>query len=241
MRVAVLSDIHSNFHALKAVLNDAEGAQVDETYCLGDLVGYGPHPNRVIEEIRKRGIPTVQGNYDEGVGLNLDSCGCAYTTEREKITGDISLEWTRNNTSMENKRFLRELPEEIHKVIGDYKALFVHGSPRRNNEYLYSDRPLTSLLRMLEPLDIDALIFGHTHIPYHRTVAGIDLINVGSVGKPKDGDPRACYAIIDINEEVEVEFRRVDYPKEIVAREIGKAGLPKDFAEAILSGGRHNR
>ncbi len=117
------------------------------------------------------------------------------------------------------------------------RALFVHGSPRRLNEYLYEDRPEDSLKRMLEPLGVDVLVFGHTHIPYHRVVGGVHMVNVGSLGKPKDGDPRACYALIDLGDGPGVEFRRVDYPVEETARAITEAGLPRELGEALIRGG----
>lgn len=115
--------------------------------------------------------------------------------------------------------------------------MLVHGSPRRINEYLYEDRPDASLRRMLEPLQVDALVCGHTHKPYHRVVDGVHVINDGSVGKPKDGDSRACYVLITIYEEIGVEFKRVEYPVWSVADEIKEAGLPDSFADALLTGG----
>jgi predicted phosphodiesterase len=112
-RIAVFSDVHSNLPALQRVLDDIKEEGIGEIYCLGDLVGYDPFPNEVIEIIRKRRIKTVQGNYDEGVGYDGDGCGCAYITEREKETGVISLEWTKAHTSEENKGYLRRLPTRI--------------------------------------------------------------------------------------------------------------------------------
>ncbi|MHB9092205.1 MAG: metallophosphoesterase family protein, partial [Chloroflexota bacterium] len=109
MRIAVLSDVHGNKHALEAVLADIDSQGIDRVYCLGDLVGYGAFPNEVIALIRERGIPTVMGNYDEGVGFDRDECGCAYTDPEMRRLGDLSLMWSREQVTAENKAFLRAL------------------------------------------------------------------------------------------------------------------------------------
>ena len=237
MRIAVFSDIHGNILALNQVLEDIEKQGYDRVFCLGDLVGYGPHPNRVIETINESGIQTIMGNYDEGVGYERGDCGCAYVTDEEKQDGKKSIEGTTNKVTPKNKETLRTLHHKIEITANGYKILLVHGSPRRINEYLYEDRPERSLTRMLESIDADILVCGHTHKPYHRIVNSIHIINDGSVGKPKDGDPRACYAVIELDETIRVEFRRVEYPVASVANEIIKAGLPRAFADALLTAG----
>jgi len=236
MRLAFLSDIHSNQPALLNVIDDISTQEVDKTYCLGDLVGYGPTPNQVIDSIRSLKFPTVMGNYDDGIGFERGKCGCAYVTDEEKENGQKSIDWTAKQVTPDNKEFLRSLLDMIEFTVDGYKFLLVHGSPRRINEYLYVDRPEDSLTRILEPLDIDVMVCGHTHKPYQRQVAGTHIINDGSVGKPKDGDPRACYAIIDTEEALTVEFRRVEYPIERVADQIIDTGLPSAFADALRSG-----
>jgi len=238
MRLAILSDIHANHPALLNVIDDIETQGIDGTYCLGDLVGYGPHPNRVIETIRDMGYRTIMGNYDEGIGFQRGECGCAYITDEERTNGQKSIEWTTERVTPDNKEFLRNLLNRIEFTVDGYRFLLVHGSPRRINEYLYEDRPKASLRRILEPLEIDVMVCGHTHKQYHRQVDGIHIINDGSVGKPKDGDPRACYAIIDTEGGVSVTFRRVEYSVERVADEIINAGLPRAYAEALLTGGK---
>jgi len=237
MRCASFSDIHGNLPALLAVLEDIEGQGVDLTVCAGDLVGYGPYPNEVVEELRKRGILTIQGNYDDGVGYDRDGCGCAYRTEIEKQTGHVSLEWTKREVTGENKRYLRTLPNHVLWDQEDSRILLVHGSLRRINEYLYEDRPVESVERMLEPLNLDALIFGHTHLPYHRVVSGVNMVNDGSVGRPKDGDTRAGYAVIETGKKFSVEFRRVSYPVEEVAEAMIEKGLPEWLADYLRNAG----
>jgi len=206
-------------------------------YCLGDLVGYGPRPNEVISLLKTLEIPTVMGNYDDGVGYERGDCGCAYTTTQERMDGQVSIDWTTRTVTQANKEYLRGLEKSIMVEAEGRRLLLVHGSPRRINEYLYEDRPRASLNRMLESLNIDALVCGHTHKPYHRVVDGVQVINDGSVGKPKDGDPRACYALISVAAEIEVEFRRVEYPVQSVVDEIEEAELPEGFAESLLTGG----
>jgi putative phosphoesterase len=178
------------------------------------------------------------GNYDDGVGFERGECGCAYVTDEEKINGQKNIDWTTKEITSDNKEFLRNLMSKIEFRVDGYRFLLVHGSPRRINEYLYEDRPDASLMRILEPLEIDVLVCGHTHKSYHRQIEGIQIVNDGSVGNPKAGDPRACYAIIDTEMDLSVEFRRVEYPIELVAEEIINADLPRAYAEALRTGGK---
>lgn len=238
MRLAVFSDIHANILALNEALEDIEKQGCDRVYCLGDLVGYGPRPNEAIETMRRLGVPTVMGNYDDGVGYERGDCGCAYVTEEEKQNGEKSIKWTTEQVWPDNKKYLRSLHEKIEFEADGFKVLLVHGSPRRINEYLYEDRGERSITRMLDSIDADVLVCGHTHKPYHRVVNGVNIINDGSVGKPKDGDNRACYTVIDLDKTVSVEFKRVAYSITAVAEEIIKQGLPRAFAEALYSAGK---
>src|SRR5450759_1786705 len=145
MRIAIFSDIHGNRHALGAVLADIDSEAPDRVYCLGDLVGYGAFPNEVIERIRDRAIPTIMGNYDDGVGFDKDECGCAYTDPEMKRLGNVSLIWTREAVTPENKEFLRSLLPNIRFNVEGKEILLVHGSPRKINEYVYEDRLAASL------------------------------------------------------------------------------------------------
>jgi len=231
--LAAFSDVHGNRHALEALLKAVRREACECVVCLGDLVGYGAFPNEVIEGIRAAGIPTVAGNYDDGVGFDRDECGCAYTNPADIERGDRSLRWTQGVVTPDNKAWLRALPRELRMNVGGKRVLCVHGSPRRINEYLYQDRPEQSLLRMLADLGADVVLCGHTHLPYHRRVGGVDLINVGSAGKPKDGDPRAMYARIEIGDVVSAAFPRVEYDVEAAARAIEATDLPHEFAEAL--------
>jgi putative phosphoesterase len=237
MRVAILSDIHANVTALEAVLDDLKQQNADMVYCLGDLVGYAPFPNEVIDRIQREAIATIMGNYDDGVGYDRDECGCAYRDPEEQRLGDISLQWTKKTVTPERKAFLRSLETEIRFEADGKRFRLVHGSPRRMNEYLFEDRPLSSFQRLAATSDADVLIFGHTHKPYTKRVDNVLFLNAGSVGKPKDSDPRACYVVLDTTGDVTVEFRRIAYDVQNVAIAIRQSELPDKFATDIETGG----
>ena len=155
-------------------------------------------PNETIALIRERAIPTIIGNYDDGVGFDRDDCGCAYKDKDEEARGQQSLFWTRAVTTPENKTYLRTLLPEIRFEAEGKRFRLVHGSPRRMNEYLFEDRDPRSLARIARGAEADVLVFGHTHQPWVREIEGVLFINDGSVGKPKDGDPRAAWALLTV-------------------------------------------
>ena len=237
MRIAVFGDIHSNITALEAVLDDLKQQRVESWYCLGDLVGYAPFPNEVVDRIRGDGTPTIMGNYDDGVGFDRDECGCAYRDPEEQRLGDLSLQWTKRKVTPDRKAFLRSLQPEIRFEADGKHVRLVHGSPRRMNEYLFEDWPLSSFQRLAATSGTDVLVFGHTHKPYIKRVDSVLFVNAGSVGKPKDGDPRACYVVIDTAGEVSVEFRRIPYDVQAVAAAIRESELPDKFAADLETAG----
>ena len=254
MKIALFSDIHANIDALQPVLQDLNSKKADAVYCLGDLVGYAPFPNEVIQAIRNNGIPVIAGNYDQGVGLYSEECGCAYTTEIDKSRGAKSINFTNDIIKEENRAYLRSLPAHLRIEYGvngnPWSLLMVHGSPRKINEYLFEDRPDKSMLRMMNKADADVMAFGHTHKPYHKILEKEDgtyrhAINIGSVGKPKDGDPRAGYVILEWEGELDlknpdalrVEFIRVEYDVEKAAGAIEESPLPTAFADMLRNGG----
>src|SRR4051812_11407872 len=212
MKIALFSDIHANLPALEAFLKDVDTRNPDAIYCLGDLVGYNIWPNEVINEIKKRRIPTIAGNYDFGIGRHIDDCGCAYKTDTEKANGAVSISFTNEIVQDEERKYLRTLPAHLKvefQLNNDtLNLLLVHGSPRKINEYLFEDREEKSLLRIMQDADADIMCFGHTHKPYHRILEIADgdttrykhASNIGSVGKPKDGDPRGGYVLLHIHD-----------------------------------------
>ena len=234
MRIALFSDVHSNLPALEAVLEDIAREGVDSRYVLGDLVGYAPWPNEVLERLRAEGISGVMGNYDDGTAFDRDECGCAYTDPTEKALGDESFAWTKANTSVENKAWLATLAPQIRFEADGHRFLLVHGSPRRINEYLYEDKPDATFERIAASANVDVIACGHTHRPYDKSVTGARFINDGSAGKPKDGDPRACWALVETTRAgVAVEFRRVEYDVEAAARAVLESDLPDEFAAQL--------
>jgi putative phosphoesterase len=239
-RIAIFSDLHGNSAATEAVLAAIDAEAPDAVYNLGDLVGYGARPNETIALIRERGIPTIMGNYDDGVGFDRDDCGCAYKDSEEEARGQRSLVWTRAETTEENKAYLRALLPEIRFAAEGKRFRLVHGSPRRMNEYLFADRDPRSLARIAQGADADVLVFGHTHKPWVKEIEGVLMVNDGSVGKPKDGDPRAAWALftVESGKPVQVEIRRVPYDIASMATAIRAAeGLPDRFARDIETGG----
>ena len=236
--LTIFGDIHANWPALEAVFQDMEARGLAHLRCLGDLVGYGTFPNEVVEAIRARQIPTLMGNYDQGVGHSSADCGCAYKTPAAKALGERSIAWTNAHTLEANKAFLRGLPPTIALRLGDLQVALVHGSPRRVNEYLYAERPDSSFERLLDLVHADVMVCGHTHLPYHKVLpSGRHAINAGSVGKPKDGDPRAGYVVLRADgRRLDVEFIRVAYDVERAARAIEATDMPDEFAAMLRAG-----
>ena len=259
LRIALLSDIHGNRTALDAVIADIGAAGITERYCLGDLVGYGPDPAGVIDRIREMGIPTIMGNYDEGVGNRRGQCGCYYATEQARSDGDASYRFTETLVDDKRAAWLAALPHEIRLEAGGLRVLLAHGSPRRINEYLLPDRTDELLARLAAETGADVVCVGHVHVPYHRVLAGaggapVHYISAGSVGKPKDGDPRACWVELLIGDADEVlpasetsgaagttdtfvgtVVHRVDYDVDAVVDAMMRAGLPATLAVALRS------
>lgn len=236
-RVAVITDIHANLPALEAVLERTEQLGIERVYCGGDLVGYGPHPDEVCALIADRGIATIYGNYDYAIARDLDDCGCAYVSQHDRELGQGSVEWTLQHTGQSSKDFLRDLPFDLHFEVGDALVHLVHGSPRKVNEYLFADKPARLYERLAAAEGAAGLVFGHTHKPWVREYGGVLFVNCGSVGKPKDGDPRAGFAVLSGQRGggLEVRIERVAYDAEAVAAEVRDAGLPAEFADRLVA------
>ncbi|MBF4519390.1 metallophosphoesterase family protein [Flavobacterium sp. ANB] len=237
MRIAIISDIHANFPALEQTLKSIEQQNIDTVYCLGDLVGYNLCPNAVINEIRKRHIPTLAGNHDvKAVEIHNEG-----SNDSESYAYQI--------VGKEQIKYLSALPSHIKlefqtadKLI---KILMVHGSPYSNKEYLLEDKKEKDFTAIFLDSNADIIICGHSHKPYHRVLENpnkkgsyFHAINAGSVGKPKDGNPKSCYAVLTIDkssnlskkEGVQVEFIRVDYDIEKTAMAIEESPLPNVYA-----------
>ena len=234
-RVAVITDVHANLPALHAALARIDELAIERIYCGGDLVGYGPQPNEVCALIAERAIPTIYGNYDHAIARDHDDCGCAYITPEDRELGQRSVEWTLAHTDRWSKDFMRELPFDTRFEVGATAVHLVHGSPRRVNEYLFEDKPASLYERLAAAESGDVLVFGHTHKPWLRSHGGVLFVNCGSVGKPKDGDPRGAFAVLEAGGNgVAVTIERVEYDAAAVAAEVRAVGLPGEFAEKLL-------
>lgn len=234
-RVAVITDIHANLDALEASLGWIDREGINRIYCGGDLVGYGPKPNEVCGLIEERQIPTIYGNYDWAIARDEEDCGCAYVTPHDREIGQLSVDWTLENTNQRSKGFMRELPFDLRFELAGKRIRLVHGSPRKVNEYLFEDKPARTFERIASGAECDVLVFGHTHKPWVHEYGGVLFVNCGSVGKPKDGDPRAAFAVLgDGSEGLEIEIVRTGYPAEEVADEVRAAGLPDELAEKLV-------
>jgi putative phosphoesterase len=233
--VAVITDIHANLPALQATLARIEELGVERVYCGGDLVGYGPHPNEVCALILEREVPTVYGNYDYATAREEEDCGCAYVTAHDRELGQQSVAWTLAHTDERSKAFMRDLPFDLRFDVGGVTIHLVHGSPRKVNEYLFEDKPASLYERLAAAEHDPVLVFGHTHKPWVHSYGGVLFVNCGSVGKPKDGDPRAAFAVLrPAADGVEVTVERVGYDADGVAEEVRRAGLPGEYAERLV-------
>ena len=266
-RIALYSDIHSNLSALDAVLADIEAHGIAERYCLGDLVGYGPDPSGVIARVRATGDPVIRGNYDDGVGKRAGNCGCYYPTPEAKADGEASYAFTDAALDEGEHAYLAGRADDVRLEIDGARVLLCHGSPRRINEYLMLDRPDSNLAKLADIGTADVVCVGHIHVPYHRVVTADDgravhYVSDGSAGRPKDGDPRACWAELVFGTKAEVNkacggdrsagpvgmpgehervwlgvaFHRVAYDVEGVAAAVVAAGLPARLAETLRTG-----
>lgn len=247
MKLALISDIHANLPALEAVLADIDLRTVDAVYHLGDLVGYAPWPNETVSLLDENRIPGVSGNYDSTVATDHKHCGCRYEDPRQETLSHVSYEWTRTHVSAHTRRRLAALPFRLDlRPAGGHasgpRLVLVHGTPTLNTLYWTEDRDDRFCMKMAKAAGLrpgDAIAFGHTHIPWQREVEGVLFINTGSVGRPKDGDPRAGYALVTVNgDSLTVEFIRIDYDVERAADAIVASDLPNEFADFLRAGGR---
>ncbi len=250
MKIALFSDIHANIPALMAVLADMERQAIDQIYCLGDLVGYAPFPNEVVAEIRKRKIPTIAGNHDEAIGFSPEDDGTRYQVEEGMKSGAISKALTNQLISPSHRAYLKDLPRHLRLELqqGEEKihVLLVHGSPRKINEYLFEEHDEADLRELMTDRQVHIMAFGHTHKPFHRVLAAeqgryLHAINTGSVGKPKDGNPHACYVLVELDDAttltqpdgIKVSFVRVPYEVEPIAQAIEEGHFPNEYADML--------
>ncbi len=240
-RFAVFGGVYNNYLSLEATLADARRRGARHLYCLGDMGGFGPHPDRVFPLLREQeDLSVMQGNYDHSIGHRLEDCACGYTDPRDNHFAQISYDYTAANTPSEHKDWLRELPVGFRCQWGGKSVLMAHGSPRKVNEFLWESGCSDAFLgHLLDSYEAECLLVTHTGIPWKRRLPdGRQVINVGAIGRPaNDGRQSVDYMMVEVEEgTLNIERVAVDYDHRRLAAEMREEGLPEEFVETILSG-----
>ncbi len=224
MRLALLADIHANLPALEAVLRDVDILGADQIWVAGDLVGYNPWPNEVIAVAKERRVRAIRGNHD-----------------RAALTGDTTwfnelaaaaIRWTRIVLSPASVGYLTSLDDRVRVPHPHGMIAMYHGSPRNDDEYVMPWAADEALMRMA---GAPFVVLGHTHVPMAFSSRYGILVNPGSVGQPRDQDPRAAWALLDTAKGTVLQ-RRVPYDLDAVVQQIHKAGLPAELADRLRWG-----
>jgi putative phosphoesterase len=228
VRVGVISDIHSNFDALLAVLSDL--GNYDALVCLGDLVGYGAQPNEVVSKVKSlRPDAIVMGNHDYAVSTGDSSGFVSHAVQ--------AIEWTRGQISSENLEYLAGLPQKARLSVDGMNIAMFHGSPRDPlNEYIYPNISSFIFRSLIEEFEGDLLVLGHTHLPFTHSYGPKTVGNPGSIGQPRDGDARASYAVFEPSAEPQFQIRRIGYDISSMASKIVSVGLPRLLADRLFKG-----
>ena len=203
-RVAILTDVHGNLPALEAVLAEVDRLGIAAIYCCGDIVGYGPWPNETGELLRARGIPSLLGNVDaDALSFPQDRRRLKKHRHPDKYR---SLQFTAGVLSEASRRFLEELPARLEVEIAGRKILLVHGSPEGNRDSVRPDVTSEVLAAWLDQAQAAAIVCGHTHLPFVRSVDGRLFVNAGTAGRPSDGDPRVSFAVLTVGPKLSAEI-----------------------------------
>lgn len=235
MKVALVGDVHANLPALEAVLAHAALQGVDAIWNTGDFVGYGAFPDLVVRRLQAAGALSIRGNYDTKA-LKAPQKAAKWQGRKhpDKI---LAFQWAYDHLSPESRVYLAGLPKEIRFQAEGWQILLTHGSPESVEEHLSPATPETRLAQLAALTSADVIIFGHSHRAFVRKAAGKWFINTGSVGRPDDGDPRACYALLYLEPgTLGVCHIRVAYDLEAALQAIRQNGLPEAFADMISNG-----
>jgi predicted phosphodiesterase len=239
-RIACLGGIYSNHRALAAALADVQARGVDACYCLGDLGGFGPHPNRSAQLLRDQGVVCIQGNYDHSIGHALEDCQCGYTDPRDNHFAQLSYDYTLRHTDDAHRAWMRTLPESLRLELGPLQVLLAHGSPRKVNEFLWESTTSTQFLDALaDQTGADVLLTTHTGLKWQRPLSGgRHFVNVGVLGRPEnDGTTHVWYTLLSHGTEgLSIEFVPVHYDHQQLAAEMRDQRLPEEFVDTILHG-----
>lgn len=235
MRVALIGDVHANLPALEAVLEHAEAQGVEAVWNVGDFVGYNAFPEEVVRRLRAEGAVSVVGNYDLKV-LKFPAKDAKWRAKKrpEKY---LAFKWAYESLSEQSRTYLASLPREERLEVAGKKVMLTHGSPASVSEHLYVDTPEERLLELAEIAQAGVIVVGHSHVAFSRQVGDVWFVNTGSVGRQDDGDPRAGYAVMDLDGgEVAIRHHRIDYDVEAAVAAIRQAGLPLAFEEMMRQG-----
>ena len=244
--IAVFGGCYNNYLALEATIADARRRGAQALFCLGDMGGFGPYPDRVFPLLWKNEVFCIQGNYDHSIGNRLNDCACGYTDPRDNYYAQISYDYTFTHTSEPYKDWLRDLPPQCRFTFANRRLLLVHGSPRRVNEFLWeSTSPDRFLIKLLDDYEADVLLCTHTGIQWQRVLPdGRLVVNVGAIGRPpNDGKTTVWYALLTalLGEKsagpyLTCELLPVAYDYEQLAADMREEKLAEEFIETIMSG-----
>jgi hypothetical protein len=240
-RIAVFGGVYSNHLALTALLDDARHRRAEALYCLGDLGGFGPHPEKVWPILQRGEVLCIQGNYEESLAAGREDCNCGYTDPRDNHFARLSYGYTAEKSSAAFRRWMGELPHRRRISLGSRELLLVHGSPRKVNEFLFQSTTSVGFLEvLLDQERCDGILCTHTGLPWHRRLpSGRDVVNVGAIGRPaNDGRQNVWYSLLELggNSELRVELVPLDYDYLSLANEMRLENLPEEFVATILSG-----
>lgn len=234
-----MGDVHANLPALEAVLAHAYQQGVEAIWNAGDWVGYNAFPNEVIQRLRQERAVSIIGNYDLKVlKFKKKKAQWQQSKRPEKY---LAFEWAAKNLSPKNRKYLKSLPRERRLYVAGQRILLTHGSPASNAEALTPAIPEQRLRELAQMAQVDLIACGHSHRPLARRVAGVWFINPGSVGRPDDGDPRAAYAILQLDPRggpdfLQVHHHRLEYDVARAVEAIRQHHLPEAFGWMLQQG-----
>jgi len=235
MRIGIISDVHGNYEALKAVLRELKREGIDRVINSGDNVGYSAFPNECIELLKTEGIEAVMGNYDEAVAFSRPICGCGYKDPEVAQIGHLSLTWTQKNTSDKTKEYLASLPKHLEFESPLGKIFALHGGLENLTQWI-TEKDADLLKDIASKTEARLVIMGHTHRPFVKEMAETVFVNPGSVGRPFDGDPRASFAIVEIADTFNIQIKRIEYDLEKNIHALINAGLPHEIGIMLRKG-----
>jgi putative phosphoesterase len=232
MIIALISDIHGNLPALRAVLKDAKRAKAKQVWCLGDVVGYIPFPNECIALLQEEASGSIVGNYDQKV-IHFQQKKSGWKTSKKQAKFD-AFEWNHQHLNPRSQKYLRSLPQDLRRKTGIFKILLTHGSPQSIDEPVLPETPQERLVELGQIAQADIILIGHTHRFMNRKVGNQWFINPGSVGLPVKNDLRASYALLDIaKDKINVTERKIQYDITKVVEGLQEANLPDTLTKMI--------